>query len=115
MNTTFFQISYLILKHTVKCDLSNKLHLIDVINITLSLSPIEYRAKEEKNQKLVTFIFRLNNHFGETVFQCSVFQCNDMMTSAFQIYFDGKVVAVGHLINSEQLPLPTQVRIMVND
>ncbi|KAL3852091.1 hypothetical protein ACJMK2_015777 [Sinanodonta woodiana] len=52
---------------------------------------------------------RLINHTGHVIFTCRITHSVPLLMSAIQVYYHDKMVAVAHLIGSDQLPLPTQV------
>ena len=44
-----------------------------------------------------------------TAFTCRTIHSMPLMMSVIQVFFKDKMAAIGHLIASDQLPLPTQV------
>ncbi|KAL3852861.1 hypothetical protein ACJMK2_016470 [Sinanodonta woodiana] len=52
---------------------------------------------------------RLTNHTGQVIFTCRIAHNLPLLMSTIQVYHQDKTVAVAHLIEPDQLPLPTQV------
>ena len=46
-------------------------------------------------------------------FTCRTIHSVPLMMSVIQVYFKDKMTAIGHLVASDQLPLPTQVHVML--
>ncbi|XP_060576085.1 uncharacterized protein LOC132733458 [Ruditapes philippinarum] len=52
---------------------------------------------------------RLKNHLGNVELTVRTIHSEPLMMSVIQVYFHDKMAVIGHLIASDQLPLPTQV------
>lgn len=54
----------------------------------------------------------MKNHVGVRHFTARTIHSAPLMMSVVQVFFHDKMAALGHLIASDQLPLPTQVCIL---
>ena len=54
--------------------------------------------------------FRLFNHAQQLKFTCRIIHSVPLMMSAVQVFFADKMAAVAHLIGTDQLPTPAQVK-----
>ncbi|KAI8763943.1 glycine-rich domain-containing protein 2 [Biomphalaria glabrata] len=49
------------------------------------------------------------NYSGEPMFTCRLIHSQPLLQSAVHVFHQDKMVAVGHLVGTDQLPIPTQV------
>ena len=63
---------------------------------------------------LVLPFFRMKNHVGSVVFTCRTIHSAQLMQSVVQVFYHDKLAATGQLIASDQLPLPTQVGVIMS-
>ncbi|XP_052779826.1 uncharacterized protein LOC128217046 [Mya arenaria] len=49
------------------------------------------------------------NHTGQVTFSCRLLHSVPLLMSAVQVFFQGRITAVGHLVGSDQVPLPSQL------
>ncbi|CAL1535156.1 unnamed protein product, partial [Lymnaea stagnalis] len=49
------------------------------------------------------------NHRGAVMFTCRLIHSQPLLQSAVHVFYQDKMVAVGHLVGTDQIPIPTQV------
>ncbi|KAJ8316853.1 hypothetical protein KUTeg_004757 [Tegillarca granosa] len=70
----------------------------------------KYIVGIEKNVKRHSYDFlSLFNHNGQLTFTCRILHSIPLMMSAIHVFYHDKMAVVGHIIGSDQLPLPSQV------
>lgn len=57
--------------------------------------------------------FRFLNHNGDLTLTCRVIHSLPLLMSAIQVFYHDKMAAVGHVISTDQLPLSSEVCIIL--